>query len=213
MPQHNGATHESNRGRPGYAREDIIRTAVDEFNSRGYEATSMGILASRLGVSKSAIYHHISSKEEILVDAVNLALSALSQVMDDADQAKVNAGERLSLVISGATKVLCENPEQVTLLLRLRGNTEVELELMARRRNLTQRLINHVRIAQDEGSVRSDVDAALVGRLSFGLINSIVEWYHPSGSLSPTELSEIMPKLLFTGIETGAAFQKPAARG
>ena len=62
------------RGRPGYAREDVIRIAVEEFNARGYEATSMGARAERRGLSKSAIYHHIASKEEILVEATGKAL-------------------------------------------------------------------------------------------------------------------------------------------
>ena len=59
------------RGRPGYSKEDVIRIAVQAFNEHGYEATSMGALAKKLQISKSAIYHHVSSKEEILEYAIN----------------------------------------------------------------------------------------------------------------------------------------------
>lgn len=194
-------TTHSGRGRPGYGRGDVIRIAVDEFNTRGYEATSMGALATRLGVSKSAIYHHVTSKEEILVEATDRALEALNSVVREAEELEGTARDRLAVVIGGSTRVLCENPGYVTLLLRLRGNTEVELEIMERRRRVTRKLIDYVREAQDEGAVRPDLDAGLVGRLVFGMINSIVEWYRPDGELTPEAFSEITPSLIFRGLE------------
>lgn len=190
------------RGRPGHAREDVVRIAVHEFNTHGYEATSMGTLAQRLGVSKSAIYHHISSKEEILVEATNWALESLTSVLEEAAATEGSARDRLEFVIRGATRVLCEGPQRVTLLLRLRGNTDVEIGLMERRRNITQRLIDHVRQAQSEGVVRDDLDAGLVGRLTFGMINSIVEWYRPDGPQSPEKLADVTSTFIFNGLES-----------
>lgn len=189
------------RGRPGYGREDVVRIAVQEFNTYGYEATSMGALAQRLGVSKSAIYHHISSKEEILVEATNWALESLTSVLTEAADAEGNARDRLEQVIRGATRVLCEGPQRVTLLLRLRGNTEVELSLMERRREITRQLIDHVRQAQEEGAVRADLDAGLVGRLTFGMINSIVEWYRPDGPQTPDTLADVAATMVFKGLD------------
>jgi len=50
------------RGRPGYDQQSVLVIAVDVFNRHGYDATSMGILAENLGISKSAIYHHVPSR-------------------------------------------------------------------------------------------------------------------------------------------------------
>lgn len=197
---HSVTTAPTNRGRPGYAREDVIRIAVNQFNTHGYEATSMGALATTLGVSKSAIYHHITSKEEILVEATDQALEALFDVIEEADATPGTAEDRLAAVISGATRVLCEKPENVTLLLRLRGNTEVEKQILERRRLITRRFIDFVASAQEEGAVRSTLDAGMVARLTFGMINSLVEWYRPDGPISPEELSEIMPDFVFRGL-------------
>ena len=47
------------RGRPGYDQETVLRRAIDLFNRQGYDATSMGDLARELGLTKSAIYHHV----------------------------------------------------------------------------------------------------------------------------------------------------------
>lgn len=190
----------SGRGRPGYAREDILRIAVEEFNARGYEATSMGVLATRLGLSKSAIYHHVTSKEEILVEATNKALTELNAVIEDAESRSEDAAGELRLLIAGTTRVLCEFPAYVRLLLRLRGNTAVELQILEQRRAITKTLISVVQSAQEEGSLVTDLEAGVVGRLIFGMINSIVEWYRPGGAYSPEDLAAIAPRLIFEGI-------------
>ena len=54
---------EPRRGRPGYDRQGVLDVAVRAFNEFGYDATSMGTLADRLGLSKSAVYHHFPSKD------------------------------------------------------------------------------------------------------------------------------------------------------
>jgi AcrR family transcriptional regulator len=56
----NGA--QARRGRPGHSLESLLAVSVAVFNERGYDATSMEDLAARLGITKSAIYHHVPSK-------------------------------------------------------------------------------------------------------------------------------------------------------
>ena len=46
-------TTDARRGRPGYDRQGVLEVAVRAFNEIGYDATSMGTLAERLGLSKS----------------------------------------------------------------------------------------------------------------------------------------------------------------
>src|SRR6516165_4452545 len=53
------------RGRPGHDLESVLRGAVKVFNERGYDGTSMEDLSRELGITKSAIYHHVASKEEL----------------------------------------------------------------------------------------------------------------------------------------------------
>ena len=62
------------RGRPGHSLDSLLDVAVAVFNERGYDATSMDELATRLGVTKSAIYHHVPSKGELLRLALDLSL-------------------------------------------------------------------------------------------------------------------------------------------
>jgi AcrR family transcriptional regulator len=169
------------RGRPGYDQRAILEIAVDAFNEFGYDATSMGVLASRLSLSKSAIYHHFASKDEILERALDEALGALEGVLGEPAAARGRAADRLDHVLRGAVHVLVDKLAYVTLLLRVRGNTEVERRALARRRAFDRQVTSLVSEAQLEGSLRSDIDASVVARLAFGMINSIVEWYRPGG--------------------------------
>ncbi len=48
----------------------IIKAAYEEFIEKGYEAASMESIAKRANLSKGGVYHHFSSKDELLF-AVN----------------------------------------------------------------------------------------------------------------------------------------------
>ena len=85
------AAAEPRRGRPGYDRRGVLEIAVQAFNEYGYDATSLGTLASRLGLSKSAIYHHFPSKEQLLEAALDEALGELEAVLDRARARRADA--------------------------------------------------------------------------------------------------------------------------
>lgn len=188
------------RGRPGYDQQSVLRIAVDVFNQHGYEATSMGILARHLGISKSAIYHHVPSKEELLRLALEEALGGLEGVLrlDGATSGAPDA--RLEFVLRGMIAVLVDRLPFVTLLLRLRGNTEMERDAMARRRAFDRAMTSLVTQAQASGSLRDDIEAATISRLLSGTVNSIVEWYRPGGALSAEQLADDVLAMSFQGL-------------
>lgn len=177
------------RGRPGYDQRQVLEIAVDEFIAHGYDATSVAALATRLGLSKSALYHHFASKEQLLSLALDEALGGLEGVLGEPGAREGGAGERLGYVLRGAVGVLVDKLPYVTLLLRVRGNSDVERDALERRRAFDHDITALVRAAQEEGTVRADVDASVATRLLFGMVNSIVEWYRPSGPEGAAELA------------------------
>ncbi|KNY07609.1 TetR/AcrR family transcriptional regulator [Microbacterium sp. GCS4] len=192
------------RGRPGYDQQGILAVAIAAFNEHGYDATSIGMLAERLGLSKSAIYHHFGSKEEMLDLALDAALSGLEAVVDDpapaGDRATASAADRLEHVLRGAVHVLVDQLPAVTLLLRVRGNTEVERTALARRRTFDRRITALVSAAQEEGALREDIDASVAARLTFGMINSLVEWYRPGGREGADRLADDVVAIALDGL-------------
>jgi AcrR family transcriptional regulator len=181
-------------------RASILRVAVEVFNQHGYDATSMGVLAENLGLTKSAIYHHVSGKEHLLELALDEALGGLEAILDDSRARSGSSGERLEFVLRSAVGVLTERLPFVTLLVRLRGNTDIERRAMERRRAFDRAVATLVDEARSAGSLRSDVDARTTTRLLFGMINSIVEWYRPGGAMTADTLADDVIKVAFSGV-------------
>jgi AcrR family transcriptional regulator len=192
------------RGRPGYDQATVLRRAIDLFNRQGYDATSVGDLARELGVTKSAIYHHVESKETLLAAALDEALDELTDAIERAAAAsELTAAERLRAAVQQSVEILVDHLPAVTLLLRVRGNSEVELAALKRRRELDDRLAGLVAEAVREGAVRSDIPPELISRLLFGTVNSLVEWYRPDGPLDAHTLSAAVVSMAFEGLTTG----------
>jgi AcrR family transcriptional regulator len=191
------------RGRPGHDLESVLAAAVEVFNERGYDGTSMEDLAGRLGVAKSAIYHHVSGKEELLRMALDRALDGWAEAAEAARATDAPAIERLQVLVRGAVAVLQDRLPYVTLLLRVRGNTEVERHALARRRAFDRLVAGLVRQAEQEGDIRPDVDPTVTARLLFGLVNSTVEWYRPGRRPPGPELADAVCAVAFDGLRRG----------
>ena len=101
-----GSTGTRRRGRPGYDLATLLPVAVELFNERGYDGTSMRDLAARLGIAKSAIYHHVTGKEELLSLALDRALDGLAAVTSRVRALPAPAVDRLEYLVRGSVEVL-----------------------------------------------------------------------------------------------------------
>lgn len=189
------------RGRPGHDQAAVLRAAIELFNRKGYDATSIGDVAEGLGVTKSAVYHHVPSKEHLLAEALDEALTGLEAAVTAATRGGGSAYDRLRDVVRQSVEVLVDHQPAVTLLLRVHGNSATELAALERRRAIDARLAVLVSEAADEGALRRDLDPDLVSRLLFGMVNSLVEWYRPSGPVDATTLADAVTALAFEGLD------------
>jgi AcrR family transcriptional regulator len=189
------------RGRPGYDLETLLNVAARLFNERGYDGTSMEDLSRKLGITKSAIYYHVPSKEELLRLAVDRALDGLFAVAEDVRSREGSAMAQLEDLVRGSVGLLVRELPFVTLLLRVRGNTKVERAALARRRDFDRLVTDLVTRARDEGDLRADTDPATTSRLLFGMVNSLIEWYRPRASASAgIDIAETIVAVAFDGL-------------
>ncbi|MBD8021389.1 MULTISPECIES: TetR/AcrR family transcriptional regulator [Brevibacterium] len=189
------------RGRPGYDRETLIERSIEIFNERGYHGTSMDALARELGITKSAIYHHVGSKEDLLEQAIAQGLNQLFAVIDSQDaRTEISAEERLRAVIRGSVEVLITYRDSVALLLRVRGTSAAERRALEKRREIDERTRALVEAAIAEGSLRSDIDPGLITRLLFGMVNSLTEWYRPRPDRDAETVADAVATIAFEGL-------------
>lgn len=189
-------------GRPGYDLDSLLAVAVEVFNERGYDGTSMEDLSRRLGITKSAIYHHVEGKEALLELALERAHEGLFAVAEQVRVLEAPAIVRLERLVHDSVVVLVEQLPYVTLLLRVRGNTPVERRALERRRILDHRVALLVDEAIADGDIRPDVDPNIAARLVFGMVNSLVEWYQPRDAGAGVDIARMVATAAFDGLRT-----------
>lgn len=212
VPSISDASQADDGHRRRYDTASLLDVAVRVFTERGYDGTSMGDLAHASGLSKSSLYHHFESKEQLLRAALDRAVEPLFAVVEEPAARSGRAIDRLEHVVRREVQVLADQLPSVTLLLRVHGNTPTERWALDRRREFDRIVADLVAQAALEGDVRTDVDAGLVTRLLFGMINSLVEWYRPdevatgsrrgtsSRSVGADALADAVVRLAFEGL-------------
>ena len=192
--------------RTGYSsstKRALLENATQLFAAHGYAGTSLDEVVAAARVTKGALYHHFPSKQALLAAALDEALEGLDTAVAEAARATDgrSAHDRLRATVLAAVRLLAEHRPAVTLLLRVRGNSALEIAALDRRRRIDVELADLVTEAVAEGSVRSDLPPEVVSRLVFGTVNSLVDWYSPDGSIAPDALAEGVADLLFRGLE------------
>jgi AcrR family transcriptional regulator len=185
--------------RAAYDPDTLLAVAVRVFTERGYDGTSMELLAKAAGITKSSIYHHVPGKEALLRAALDRALDALFAVSDEPASTTGRAIDRLEHVIRRSVEILDEELPYVTLLLRVRGNTATEQDALERRRAFDRSVAKLVAEAAEAGDLQTNLDPALTTRLIFGMINSITEWYRPEGPVTAAQLADGVADLVLHG--------------
>ncbi|GAA1978990.1 ScbR family autoregulator-binding transcription factor [Isoptericola halotolerans] len=66
-------------------RAAILRTAAEEFDARGYSATSVAQIADRLGLTKGSVYFHFPSKAELAAEVVRAGSVVWEPVLREMD--------------------------------------------------------------------------------------------------------------------------------
>ncbi|MFF0449921.1 TetR/AcrR family transcriptional regulator [Streptomyces sp. NPDC004609] len=164
-------------GRPRYSLDLLVSVSARVFSEHGYDGTSMADLSRATGLAKSAIYHYVDGKEQLLRLALDRAVGPLLAFAAESRNGPGPAVDRLSRLMSRQVLLLTDELPCVALLLRVRGNTETERWALDRRRAFDRCVAGLVQEAIDEGDVTPVGDARLVSRLLSGMINSLVEWY------------------------------------
>ncbi len=182
-----------------YDLDALTGVALRVFAERGYDGASMDDVAAAAGITKAAIYHHVASKETLLARGLDRALDALVAIPERARSARTPL-ERLRYIIRATAELALDLLPELTVLIRVRGNSATERRAIARRRAFDRDIAGLVMLAQAAGEIDASLDPQLTVRLVFGAVNSLVEWYRPGGKLPPEAIAEALERLVFDGI-------------
>lgn len=76
-------------------RDQLIGVAREFFGELGYEATSLELVQRRAGVSRGALYHHFSSKQDLFAATLDAVEADIAAALAGAAEAEADPVARL----------------------------------------------------------------------------------------------------------------------
>lgn len=121
--------------RPPNRRDLILDAAVGLFHQRGYHATGVDEIGDAVGVSGPAIYRHFASKEDILVEAIQLAADEVQAAQESARAQVSDPGALMERYVRAFARVAIDEAPLITVWV-----SEVRHLTPARRSPMTRRI-------------------------------------------------------------------------
>lgn len=102
-------------GRPGETRERAIQVALELFAEHGVSGTSLQMIANRLNVTKAAIYHIFSTKDELIRAVIQPVLDLMIAFAEEAEAQPTRAGQ-VDVILRGIVEVVIQHGRTTAVL-------------------------------------------------------------------------------------------------
>ena len=181
---------------------DILKVAARLFAERGYERTTLEMVADELGLSKPSLYYYVKSKEDILADIFKEIFQSILESAQRNISPDLEPQEQLHHLIIAYVTHACVFPEGRILFLYESYLLSIcNPELLALR-DRYQRLMEDAISDGIQQGIFQVSDASLAMHALVGALHAIPLWYLPHGPLSPLEIGEYYARLLIGGLVT-----------
>jgi AcrR family transcriptional regulator len=185
-------------GSTAVPREHILATAARLFSARGYQATTVRDIAREVGIQSGSLFHHFSSKEQMLVEMVREAAISMC-VGAEALIAPISApDERLRALVRFELDCFVGPRTRDFYAVLVSEWRDVPPSVQIELRGVRQRYARLVRGVLDachrDGLLRDKPDACAM--VLHGVNMSAVTWFRQSGSYTVDHFAGIVAGLL-----------------
>jgi len=182
-------------------REDILEAAAQVFRQKGFHGASMSDIAEAVNLQKASLYHHVSSKQEILLEILDRALQLLLERISSITTQNIPADKKLRLMIREYLLILVDNIDLAAVLLF--EHRSLDRKQHARHVPNRDKFESLWKDVLAEG-VRTKLfkcdDPALASRALLGLMNWTITWFHPDGEKTIDQIADDYANLLLNGL-------------
>lgn len=183
-------------------RDEILEAAAQIFRQKGYHAASMQDIADAVKLQKASLYHHVNSKQDILLALLDRALDLLIEGMEKVLALDLAPEEKLRQAMLVYLQIMLEQRDLSSVLLLEYRSLEPEYrQRHIRRRDLYESLWRNLLIEGAEQGVFKVSDVALVSRFLLGVMNWTITWYREDGPLTPAQLAQECANLFVLGLK------------
>ena len=182
--------------------QKIIDTATELFHKKGYRSTTLHDVAEDLGITKAALYHYVSSKENLLSIIYIQALESIFRNTYRISEMDLPPDEKMKLILRNHIKnIIIDSLSMFSVFFteenQLPENDFKKIRDEKRKYNLILEGIIKEGISQ--GLFR-DADPRLQANAIIGMCNWVYKWYRPgSGSYTPDQVADNFVALLEKG--------------
>jgi AcrR family transcriptional regulator len=184
-------------------RDEILEASAQIFSQKGYHGTSMQDIALSVNLQKASIYHHVSSKQQILFELLNQALDLLSEKVEGVIEGPGSPDERLRRAICMYLSTLTANQDLASvLLLEYRSLEPRYLDRHIPRRDRFEQIWRDlIQDGVNDGVFACD-HPSLSARALLGILNWTVTWFRQDGPMSAEEIADQLADLFMMGLTT-----------
>jgi len=171
------------RGRtPSRGRKELMAIAIDCFARYGYQGTSIDRIANAAGVTKGALYYHFRDKEELLFEAVKDRTVEFEERVVGSVAPIADPAEALAQIGRVCVRIATRNNLRRFILTLMVEALDTNPRLSEAFRGIMRRFRSYlagiVRVGQERGVFRSDVDATVAAELfAGGVIGAELQHY------------------------------------
>jgi TetR/AcrR family transcriptional regulator, cholesterol catabolism regulator len=182
-------------------RDEILVAAAGIIGEKGFDATSMQDIANAVNLQKASLYHHFSSKQEILLALLDHALYLLTDRLEDVRSSSISPKEKLRQAMVAYLQVIASQQNLASVLLLEYRALEPDLrEQHVLRRDRFEHLWRDlIDEGMDAGMFYCE-DSSLAGRAILGVLNWAVTWYRRDGPSSAEEIADQFADLFLDGL-------------
>jgi AcrR family transcriptional regulator len=180
----------------------IEEAALSLFASKGFEATGIREIADRVGISSSALYHYMGSKDELLIAIMTGSMRALIAAAEQVLEHAQDAPSRLAALTRMHVTFHAEDP------LRSRvSDDEIRALAPAPRKQVMELRDAYEDLwadVLDEGRQKGQfaIPDGKITRLSLlEMCNGVIRWYSPSGPMSSAQVADLMADLALAMVQ------------
>jgi AcrR family transcriptional regulator len=182
-------------------REGILDAAAKIFSEKGYNATSMQDIANAVHLQKASLYHHFSSKQEILVEILDDALELINNHLEQVLAQSLSPDEKIRQAIVSYFQTIAENQNLAAVLLMEMKSLDPELkDRQASRREKFESIWKDLIIEGRQKQIFDHFDPSITGLAILGVMNWSVTWYHRDGPRSAREIADLFADLILHGL-------------
>ncbi len=188
--------------KPDTVRERVLRAAVELFAEQGYDKTSVQEVVERAGVTKGALYHYFTAKDDLLFEIYGTLLAEQMAGLDRIIGLGRPPAETLRLIIEDLVLTTAAHARAASVFTRevARVDEQRWVALQADWRRYQEAVRGLIRDAQRNGQFSAVASPEVVGWTIFGLSTSLPSWYRPDGPKKPAEIADELADLVLAGL-------------